>query len=335
MADVAMRAGVSLKSVSRVINDEPHVSARLRQKVEAAIAELDYVPDTAARSLAGARNFEIGLILGEMGPSYNAAVVTGVYRACFEYRHHLRLDTIPHYVDEPKILGLVERILRNSRTDGFVIVPPYCDMPAVLDLLDARGLPYSLIGPTGSLGRVPSVVMDDPAAARDVADLLWRHGHRRIGLVTGLASHAAAHRRREGFLGRLCELDPAITVAEAYGGFLFDQGIAAGLDLLRRPDRPTAIFAVNDDSAAGVMAACNQLGLKVPGDVSICGFDDSWVAKSVWPHLTTVRQPAEEMAYLAARKLLRRGQDAEAERVECLVYSLVERDSVGPCRDAS
>jgi LacI family transcriptional regulator len=332
MADVAERAGVSLKSVSRVVNNEAHVSPRLRLKVEAAIAALDYVPDMAARSLAGSRSFEIGLILGEMGPSYNTRVVTGVYRACVENQYHLRLDAIPHHAAEGEVSGLVERILRNSRCDGFVIVPPYCDMAAMLDLLDAREVPYSLIAPAADHGRAPGVTMDDTAAAREVAELFWRHGHRRIGLVNGPQNHVAALRRREGFLARLREFDPGIEIAEADGGFLFEQGIEAGLELLRRADRPTAVFAVNDDSAAGVMSACHQLSLTVPRDVSICGFDDSWVAKSVWPYLTTVRQPTEAMAYRAALQLLQRQQDGDAPRIERLDYALVERESVGPAR---
>jgi LacI family transcriptional regulator len=237
MAQVAVRAGVSLKSVSRVVNNEAHVSDRLRIKVEAAIAELEYVPDTAARSLAGSRSFEIGVILGEMGPSYNARVVTGVYRACVEHQYHLRLDAIPHYADEAEVTKLVERILRNGRCDGFVIVPPYSDMQAMLDLLDAREIRYSLIGPGQDLGRAPGVTMDDTAAAREVADLFWRHGHRRIGLVNGLRLHVAALRRREGFLARLKELDPAIEVVEAEGGFLFEQGIGGRGDVRLQPAR--------------------------------------------------------------------------------------------------
>ena len=118
-------------------------------------------------------------------------------------------------------------------------------------------------------------------------------------------------------------------VNESEGGYLFDQGITAGLELLSRPDRPTAIFAANDDSAAGVIAACNQLGLKVPGDISVCGFDDSWVAKSVWPHLTTVRQPVEAMAYAAANQLLERGGGDSAPSVVTMPYELIERGSTG------
>jgi LacI family transcriptional regulator len=330
MTDVARLAGVSIKSVSRVINQEPHVSEKLRTKVQAAIAELDYVPDLAARSLAGARSFEIGLLMGEMGPSYNAQVVAGVYRACIEHRYHLRLDSLPHDVAGSKTLDHLDRILRGSRCDGFVVVPPYCDMPDLLGVLNQRGLRYTLISPAGDVPGVAGVRMNDAAAAAEIADLFWRYGHRRIGLVQGRTGHSAAVARREGFLARLRELDPGLKVAEVDGGFLFDQGIAAGLELLHREDRPTAVFACNDDSAAGVIAACNQLGLSVPGQVSVAGFDDSWVAKSVWPHLTTVHQPVEEMAHLAAGQLLDRNGKGEVPSIVTLPYQLIERGSTGP-----
>ncbi len=330
MQDVAGMAGVSMKSVSRVINGEPHVSAKLRAKVEAAIAVLDYVPDLAARSLAGARSFEIGVLMGEMGPSYNGQVVAGAYRACIEHQHHLRIDTLPHDSCGSELSGHLERILRGSRCDGFVVVPPYCEMPEVLDMLDAHNIRYSLISPSSGLSRAPGVQMDDVAAARQMAELFWKHGHRRFGLVNGRTGHQAAVIRRAGFLDRLREFDPAIEVVESDGAFMFDKGIEAGLVLLSRPDRPTAIFALNDDSAAGVIAACNQLGLKVPDQVSVAGFDDNWVAKSVWPHLTTIRQPVEEMAHLAATLLLDRHAAKEASGLRTLDFELIERQSTGP-----
>ena len=330
MQDVAAMAGVSIKSVSRVINREPHVSAKLRAKVDAAIAVLDYVPDLAARSLAGGRNFEIGVLMGEMGPSYNSQVVAGVYRACVEHQHHLRIDSFPHDGTGTDMAGHLERILRGSRCDGFVVVPPYCEMPEVLDLLDEHNIRYALISPLQDQTRAPSVRMDDVEAARQVAELFWKHGHRRIGLVNGRAGHQSAVIRRAGFLDRLRAFDPAMVVAESDGAFMFDKGIEAGLALLSRADRPTAIFALNDDSAAGVIAACNQLGLKVPGQVSVAGFDDNWVAKSVWPHLTTVRQPVEEMAHLAATLLLDRQATGDAPTIRTLEFELIERQSTGP-----
>jgi LacI family transcriptional regulator len=175
------------------------------------------------------------------------------------------------------------------------------------------------------------VRIDDAAAAAQLAELLWRLGHRRFGVVNGPREHGAANTRRQGFLDRILELSPDALVPEVYGGFSFDGGIAAGRDLLGARKHPTAIFAANDDMAAGVMVACAEHGLKVPDDVSVCGFDDSWVAMSVWPYLTTVYQPIEEMAHAAALMLLDRSAEAEPQQRE-LDFRLIERGSVGPAK---
>lgn len=329
MEDVARRAGVSLKSVSRVINAEPHVSAKLRARVEAAIAELNYVPDTAARSLAGARSFIIGLLFDNPSPNYTMKVQAGVYRACVEHRYHMRIDTIDSNVGGPALDAQLDAIMRNSRADGFVVTPPLTDNPAVLDHLDRTGVHYCRIAPFVDPERTPGVVIDDAAAGALVADTLWKLGHRRFGIVNGPPEHRAAGSRRDGFLRTLAALDTSCFVTEAAGDFTFEGGIKAGGVLLKSPQRPTAIFATNDDAAAGVMVACSQAGLIVPSDVSVFGFDDSWIAKSVWPYLTTIHQPIEEMAYAAARMLLdRKGQDVP--QLKLLDFSLIERDSIAP-----
>ena len=157
-------------------------------------------------------------------------------------------------------------------------------------------------------------------------------GHRRIGLVNGPPEHGAAISRRDGFLAKISELAPDIKVSQADGGFTFEGGIAAGRLLLSARRHPTAIFAANDDSAAGVMVACAEAGLKVPADVSVCGFDDSWVAKSVWPYLTTVHQPIEKMAHAAAGLLLDQNPAAPGKSLLRLDYHLVNRASVAPAR---
>jgi LacI family transcriptional regulator len=331
MTDVATRAGVSMKSVSRVINAEPHVSAKLRAKVEAAIAALDYVPDTAARSLAGARSFSIGVMFDNPSPNYTMKVMTGAYRACVQQSYHLRVVNLDTRAAHDQLVAQVEAVLRHSRADGFILTPPICDNPAILDLLEQRGVRYTRIAPVLDPGRSGEVRIDDAAAAAQVAEMLWQLGHRRFGIVNGPPEHGAAATRRGGFVERLRQLSPDAIVSEAYGGFLFDGGIAAGSDLLSARKHPTAIFAANDDMAAGVMVACAEQGLRVPDDVSVCGFDDSWVAMSVWPYLTTVYQPIEEMAHAAALMLLERDSQAEPHQRE-LDFRLIERGSVGPAR---
>jgi len=330
MADVAKAAGVAIKSVSRVINNEPYVSATLRDKVQTAIAALNYVPDTAARSLAGARSFTISVLFDNPSPNYTMKVLAGAYRACVERQYHLRIDSIDTSADTPALHAALEAIFRNARCDGFVLTPPISDDPRVLDELERYGARYARLAPFRDAERSFSVTIDDAAAAARLADLLHGHGHRRIGLVNGPEQHGAAHTRRQGFIDRLRQIDPGVIITEAMGGFAFEMGIHAGHALLSTPDRPTAIFAANDDSAAGVMVACSQLGLSVPRDVSVCGFDDSWVARTTWPYLTTVFQPIEAMAQTAALMMIDRKDGDDAQRSFQLDFELILRDSVGP-----
>ncbi|MFT3975885.1 MAG: LacI family DNA-binding transcriptional regulator [Sphingomonas bacterium] len=331
IADVARLAGVSPKSVSRVINAEPHVSARLRAKVEAAIGQLNYVPDTAARSLAGSRAFIIGALFDNPSPNYVTKAMTGVYRACVANRYHMRIDTLDSSRTTMEFMDDLAAVLRNGRTDGFVLTPPLTDNRLVLDFLDRAGVRYVRVAPYVDEDRAPAVRIDDIVAAGEVARHLWRLGHRRFGLINGPDEHGAARVRRQGFLDTLGALGAGrdYSVRESYGGFQFDRGIAAGDELLAPAgERPTAIFATNDDSAAGAMVACSRAGLSVPRDISVVGFDDSWIARSVWPHLTTVSQPIEEMAYVAARMLVDRSFTPPGP--QWLEFRLIERASTAP-----
>lgn len=328
MEDVANMAGVSLKSVSRVINGEPHVSVKLRSKVEVAIAELNYVPDTAARSLAGSRAFIIGLLFDNPSPNYTIKIQSGVYDACSLNQFHLRIDNIDSVVPRDVLEAQLSAMLRNSRCDGFVLTPPLTDNLVVLDYLDRVGVRYVRIAPNVDPARSPGVGIDDAAGAAAVARHLWELGHRRFAIVRGPDTHGAAGQRVQGFLDELTHLGHCDPVLEADAGFSFERGITAGAELLAHNPRPTAIFAANDDSAAGVMVACSQAGLNVPRDVSVCGFDDSWIAKSVWPYLTTVYQPIEEMGRAAAMLLLRR--DDPENVLHEMDFHLVVRDSTAP-----
>lgn len=328
MEDVARLAGVSLKSVSRVINREPHVSSKLRAKVEAAIAELNYVPDMAARSLAGARAFTIGVLFDNPSPNYVMKVQQGIYGACRDNQYHLRVDNLDSTAPHEEFVAQIAAILRNGRCDGFVLTPPLTDNFYLLDVLDNAGVQYVRIAPQVEPERSPGVWIDDAAGAAAVARHFWELGHRRYAILCGPPDHGAAVSRRQGFITELERLGLTEPVVEAYGKFAFEPGIHAGREVLSPTRRPTAIFATNDDSAAGLMSACSQMGLDVPRDVSVCGFDDSWVAKSVWPCLTTVHQPIEEMGRAAALLLLRR--EGQVNNLQKLEFHLVVRATTGP-----
>jgi len=324
-----------MKSVSRVINREPNVSEKLRSKVQRAIDALGYVPDLAARSLAGTRAFLIGILIDNPltdnpNPDYFMRVQNGAYQACRERGYHLVIQNLNSGCET--VTDVLHSILKNERVDGFLLTPPITERAAVMDLLEARRIPYVRVAPVSFPGRSPAVVTDDAQAAGELAHHFWNLGHRRIAIVNGHADHGAARTRRQGFLSALAALGCG-DVSEAYGGFQFAVGIEAGKRLLALPERPTAIFAANDDSAAGVMSAIAQAGLKIPDDISVAGFDDAWIAKSVWPYLTTVHQPITEMAHTAATMLIERNGSAERNPVVKLDYALVVRDSTAPPAD--
>jgi LacI family transcriptional regulator len=328
MSDVGRVAGVSMKSVSRVINREPNVTEKLRAKVQNAIDKLGYVPDMAARSLAGSRAFTIGILFDNPSPNYTMKVQAGAYQACREHSYHLLIENLDSAAGN--VAAQMQTILLNTRVDGFVLTPPIADSGLVMDMLEARGIPYVRIAPVSYPHRSTAFSINDGAAAGEMAAHLWQMGHRRFGLVTGPPEHGAAGTRRQGFLDALSGLGNTTEVAEAYGGFKFELGIEAGHYLLTQPAPPTAIFAMNDDSAAGVMSAAAQLGLRVPDDVAVAGFDDSWVAKSVWPYLTTIYQPITEMAHQATTLLIERDVPGGKNGDHELDYALVVRDSTAP-----
>ncbi|MEN7535876.1 LacI family DNA-binding transcriptional regulator [Aurantiacibacter flavus] len=328
MADVARLANVSEKSVSRVVNQESHVSAKLREKVEAAIAELGYVPDLAARSLAGSRSFTVSLLFDTRGPNYAIKLIEGAYEACKRHGYHLRIENLDSFAGEDGWLDRLGEILSHSRLDGLIVTPPFSDSAVIMDYLEDRQIRFARIAPFKERGRGSCVFMDDAAAAAQVADFLVANGHRKIGLVNGALKHGAAIARREGFLNRIAQIAPEAEISEADGDFLFESGIRAGRALLDTSNAPTAIFAANDDSAAGVMTACAQLGIRVPDDVSICGFDDSWSATAVWPYLTTIYQPISELAHEATELLIAGNGAAVMNDQVLLAHRLIERASV-------
>ncbi len=330
--DVAALAGVSIKTVSRVMNREPHVRAATREKVMAAVAQLNYRPNVSARALAGSRSYLLGLFFGDSGPGYNGLVEQGAMKACRDAGYYL-------VVEQLKETGgaLRDRLAdfqATIRSDGLILPPPLCDRSELLDALDAAGAPYVRIAPTVDLDRAPRVYMDDHQAAYEMTAWLQGLGHRDIGFIAGPDGHLAAARRREGFEAAMA--DAALPVAPERvqtGDFTFLSGQAAGERLLDGPRRPTAIFAGNDDMALGVLAVANRLRLDVPGDLTVTGFDDSPAAQVVWPQLTTIRQPVAEMARVATELLIGAGRaeprEAQARKMD---FELIVRRSSAPPR---
>jgi LacI family transcriptional regulator len=329
ISDVARAAGVSTMTVSRVINGAGNVKSSTLAAVDAAIAKLNYAPNPAARSLAGASPMRIGLLYSNPSAAYLSEFLVGVLeQASFS---HVQL------VVEKCVAGSDEvRVARNliaDGIDGILLPPPLCDSRPVLDLLLDHGTPCVVVASGRPIGEVSVVGIDDFAAAHQMTSHLLELGHSRVGFITGNPDQTASARRQEGYEAALVErgvkVDPELI---APGLFTYRSGLDAAERLLRLANPPTAIFASNDDMAAATVAMAHSHGLAVPSDLTVCGFDDTAMATTIWPELTTVRQPIGDMSRAALDLLVRK---VKAQRTgapqpsghQRLQFTLVRRQS--------
>lgn len=330
--DVAALAGVSIKTVSRVVNLEKSVRDETARRVRQAIRELNYRPNFSARNLASPKAYLIAVLYDNPSDSYVVGVLEGVLSACEAAHYGVLLQ--PCDIGHPRLTDHVSELVAQRRPSGLVLTPPLCDHDALLRTLDADGIHYVSIAPRDENRGKPFVALDDRRASHDLTEYLLGRGHRRIGFIKGHPLHGATSRRLSGYLD--AHREHGVPVDErliANGMFSFESGIECARRLLSLGDRPTAIFASNDDMAAGVLHVAYESGLAVPKDLSVAGYDDTPVARYVYPSLTTVRQPIRAMAHGAIECLLhsiREGPDAGNEREisRRFEYELVIRDSV-------
>ena len=265
IVDVAEQAGVSIKTVSRVLNNEPGVHEETRERVIKVVAALKYRPKLSARSLAGARSFLIGLLYYDPSAAFVGGVQQGATLRCREAGYHLVVESLHN--DAPDLEQQVERMVAALRPDGMLLTPPLCDSPKVLAALRETGTPCVLMSP--DLGRghrgaksraaLPSVSMDDVRAAEEVTNLLISLGHRRIAHIRGAADQSASHLRYEGFANAMKQHGLPVDPEMVYqGGFTFNTGVEGAHQLLSRRVRPTAVFAANDDMAQIGRASCRE-----------------------------------------------------------------------------
>lgn len=326
--DVAKLAQVSPKSVSRVFNDEPHITPALRKKVLRAAKELNYLPNVLAQGLVRRRSYLIGLIYEKPSPSYVVELQRGALERLHGERYRLIVLPVESVMDRPtEVVGLV----RSAALDGVILAPPASDHPEIIQgLIDAL-IPFARIAPQSQLDIGLSTAMDDVAAAREMAAHVIGLGHQTIAIIMGDPVHAASAQRLIGYhqafdaagLPRLPELVET-------GDFSFESGYEATKRLLSRKLRPTAILAQNDDMAVGAMSAARELGFDVPADLTVVGFDDSEIARVVWPRLTTIRQPVVEMAKTATDMLLRDLAGEDPGGMVIHAHQLVERLTAAP-----
>ncbi len=326
--DVSQIARVSTKTVSRVLNKERYVSAETRQRVERAVAQLNFQPSAAARTLAGRRSFQIALIYDNHSPHYIHQIQTGVWARCVE--EGVRLLAQPTDAASMRLAQEVGGLIDQTQVDGVILSSPVTDAVAALDELERRQIPYVRISPGTEHGRSSSVAMDDVQAADEMTSHLISLGHKRIGFIIGHSNHTASDQRLFGYRRALDRAGlPFEPKYVRPGEFDFASGEAAADVLLDLPQPPTAIFASNDDMAAGVLTVAHRRGMTLPRDLSVAGFDDTPLASQLWPPLTTVRQPTRELAYAAASLLFDGDQEAVHRR---LPHELVLRASTAAPR---
>jgi LacI family transcriptional regulator len=321
--DVAALARVSIKTVSRVVNNAPNVSEVLRERVSAAIRQLDYRPNQSARRLAGGRSFMIAFLYNNPAAAYTGAIQQGAASRCRDLGYHLVVE--PVSLSGADSAAILDRLVAALRPDGVFLVPPLSDDAMLLQRLADHNLPCARIA--GSVvAESFNLPTPERAAGRMMADHLIGLGHRRIAVIMPPATHKAAVRRVEGFRDGLnaagLPIEEALFVE---GAFDFASGIEAAEHLLSLPQRPTAIFATNDDMALGALTVAHRLGLRVPEDVSVAGFDDTPAGLTAWPPLTTVSQPLEAMGRAVIDALASGPADAPE-----FAFELVRRDSTGP-----
>ncbi len=326
--DVSRIAEVSIKTVSRVMNNQNYVSADTRARVEQVMAELSFQPSSAARALAGHRSHQIAVICDNPSPWYVYEIQYGIRVRCQQNR--VRMIAQPYDRGSPTLLEDILTLVDQVHPDGLVLTPPACDDAQVLDELQRREIPFVRIQPGTRAGISSSASIDNEQAAKEVTRYLLKLGHTRIGFIVGDLGYMSSQRRLDGFLSALTEAGVVLPpVYIRFGLFDFASGVEQAERLLALPEPPTAIFASNDDMAAGVLATAHRQGIAVPRDLSVVGFDDTPFASVVWPALTTVRQPVRLLAEAAADLLLKPPVEPDDRQ---LPYELVVRQSTGPAK---
>jgi len=333
--DVAVLAGVSEATVSRVLNNNPRVSAENRERVLDAAKVLRFRPNAQARLLAGGRPHTVLLVQPTSGKPptwYHQLLESGTLRACS--RHGLRLQNHFVFPDSVRRDAAILQPVENEECDGVILAAPFSDDPLIIRALQLRHMPLILLASGhATRGLAAGVGMDDEAAGYEMASYLLSLGHRRFAFILGLKDHLSAAERFDGARRALSEagLEPS-DMPGLEGGLNFDYGFDAFHRIMASGVRPTAVICANDESAAGAIHAAHQHGLSLPTDMTIVGFDDAPFARLLSPPLTTISQAIDTMAERAVDLLVDVIKTVERP-YETIKPRLVIRSSAAPPRD--
>lgn len=331
--DIARLAGVSKKTVSRVINNSPFVKDETRRKIQQVIEENGFTPDPQARGLAFRRSFLFGMVYDNPTPQYVVNMMQGMLDGLAGSGFELVIR--PCNRDDPDFLPGMRAFVERQKLSGVVLPPSVSEDDRLVQVLRDLDCPYVRIAAVSLDTPARMVVTHDSDGAAAAARHLAALGHRVIAHISGPSSFLSAHVRRKGFLAGLAEsglkLDPAY---DCEGAYTFASGMEYAKKLLSLDPRPTAIFTGNDEMAAGVYRMARTLGLEIPRDLSVIGFDDSPIASHMWPILTSVRLPIHDMGQIAAEKVICQRTKGDPGILAGDVFpSLIVRDSTAPVRE--
>lgn len=334
MQDVADHAGVSMKSVSRVVNNEPSVSKKLRVKVEASIAELNFKPNVHARYMAKARSNLIGFPLPALSASFFSHILDTALELCKGTPYNILTYPMRRddYHSSESITGVLEQMRVSSNIEAILLPPPFSSDVKVTQWLEDNNVPFACVGQISEVKSLIHTTTNIESGMYDATQYVIDAGHCRIGYISGPEHLLPVAERKRGFLRALesngIQPDPALILK---GDFQFPKALVSAKTLLTLPQRPTAIICSNDITAFAVLQVANQMGIKVPEDLSVTGFDDIPEADMSMVPLTTVRQPVEEMTLIAVQTLLSYLQTGEVVKYESMCTNhLVIRRSVAP-----
>jgi len=334
--DVAELAGVSIKTVSRVFNREPNVRESTRDKVQRAISELNYRPNKAAQNLASHRSRLIVLIYDDPSayeiPSagFIIRMQEGALRACRTANYELLIHPCRYRIKD--VAKEMKALIEQVRPDGIVLAAPLSNVRKIVTAIEETGTPLVRVSPGKTNGKLFSVATNDRGVCAEMTRFLASLGHKKIAFIMGHPEHKAVGNR---FLGYKDGLEQSgLSFSEdlvVSGDSSILSGEACAATLLRRKNRPTAIFAANDDMAAGVIRVADRLSIEVPGQLSVAGYDDIALAQQVYPALTTINQPLAAMADQAVMLLIDSARKSRTTPETAVVPATLKvRESTGP-----
>ena len=335
---VAADAGVSLQTVSRVINNEPNVRPEMKSRVQASIDKLGYVPSIAAQRMSGSRSYLILAIndrdrtiadwQARLGTDWVDQMLLGGMLKCAELGYRMIFELVDTHSDhvERELLGAIAAL----QPDGIILTPPHSDNPQIVSLLDQQKIPFVRIGSKQSDVGIP-VSMDDEGSARQASRYLIERGHRHIGFIAGSSEYDLSGWRVDGWRETMAEAGLDTAGLLAAGDFSYASGEAAARSLLDRADRPSAIIASNDQMALATLDVARSLGLAVPHDLSLISFDNTPLVHFTQPPLTAIDQPIAATTSKAVELIIAaQNGDTLAPTLTIVPATIIERDSVAP-----